>query len=135
MDAPRNVVRVQRDGPYVATGRFVLLTPSGPRERETLVLCRCGLSRNKPFCDGAHVRGGFSDPAMLGPDPAADIVGDGPVIITVRPNGPLRCDGPLAVEDLAGRQARSQTTVLCRCGGSATKPYCDGSHKRNGFTA
>ena len=135
MDAPRNVVRVQRDGPYVATGRFVLVTAAGRRERETLVLCRCGLSCNKPFCDGAHVRGGFADPALLAPEQPADVAGDAPVTITLRPNGPLRCEGPLAVEDLTGRQARSQTTVLCRCGGSATKPYCDGSHKRNGFTA
>jgi len=27
----------------------------------------------------------------------------------------------------------SEVVVLCRCGGSATKPFCDGTHKRNGF--
>jgi CDGSH-type Zn-finger protein len=128
------VVRLQRDGPYVATGRFVLLTPTGPRERATLVLCRCGLSANKPYCDGAHARAGFADPALLEPVPPASVAEDAPVTVTPRHNGPLRCEGPLIVEDLVGRRAASAMTVLCRCGGSATRPYCDGSHKRNGFT-
>lgn len=132
--AMHNVVRLQRDGPYIATGRFVLLGPNGPRERATLVLCRCGLSANKPYCDGTHVHGGFTEPARLEaatPDP---LEADGPVTITVRPGGPLRCEGPLIIEDLRGGRASGTKTVLCRCGGSATKPYCDGSHKRNGFT-
>ena len=135
MSEPGNIVRLQRDGPYVATGRFVLLTPTGPRERATLVLCRCGLSANKPYCDGAHVRAGFADPALLEPEAPAGVAEDAPVTVTPRPNGPFRCEGPLIVEDLAGRRAAATKTVLCRCGGSATKPYCDGSHKRNGFTA
>ncbi|MEO8503348.1 MAG: CDGSH iron-sulfur domain-containing protein [Acidobacteriota bacterium] len=57
--------------------------------------------------------------------------------ITVRNNGPLRVEGEnLLITDetgalfgLAGRTVVS----LCRCGGSETKPFCDGSHNRNGF--
>ena len=133
MDEPRNVVRVQRDGPYIATGRFVLATPAGPRERATLVLCRCGLSAHQPYCDGAHVRGGFADPARLGTPVQSPVEGNGPVTITARPNGPLRCEGPLVVEDLGGQRFIAGLTFLCRCGGSGAKPFCDGSHKRNGF--
>jgi CDGSH-type Zn-finger protein len=57
------------------------------------------------------------------------------VTITVRPNGPLRIDDPNGVVevvdlegnkfDLTGKPAFS----LCRCGASANKPFCDGSHK------
>ena len=51
-------------------------------------------------------------------------------------NGPLRIEGDFEIVDpqgkafgLAGRTALS----LCRCGHSANKPFCDGSHKRVGF--
>ena len=56
--------------------------------------------------------------------------------ITVSPNGPLRISGNFIIKDaqgkdfdLAGRIAIS----LCRCGFSENKPFCDGSHARNGF--
>lgn len=61
------------------------------------------------------------------------------VKITVRPNGPYRVEAPEgSVElvdvngtqfDLTGKAAFS----LCRCGGSANKPFCDGTHSRIGF--
>jgi CDGSH-type Zn-finger protein len=58
--------------------------------------------------------------------------------ITVRNNGPLRLEGDITLLDesgkpwgLAGRTAIS----LCRCGQSANKPFCDGSHNRVGFAA
>ena len=63
------------------------------------------------------------------------------VTITVRKNGPLRIDDPNGVVemvdmdgnkyDLTGKTAFS----LCRCGGSANRPFCDGAHKTNGFQA
>jgi CDGSH-type Zn-finger protein len=56
--------------------------------------------------------------------------------ITVIHNGPIRIEGDFGILDpagvnfgLAGRTAIS----LCRCGHSANKPFCDGSHKRSGF--
>jgi CDGSH-type Zn-finger protein len=59
-----------------------------------------------------------------------------PAKITVRNNGPLRVEGDFAILDpqgqaygLGGRVAVS----LCRCGFSANKPFCDGSHKTSGF--
>jgi CDGSH-type Zn-finger protein len=61
------------------------------------------------------------------------------VKITVRPNGPYRVEAPEgAVElvdangtkyNLAGKTAFS----LCRCGGSVSKPFCDGTHSKIGF--
>ena len=59
------------------------------------------------------------------------------VKITVNNNGPLRVEGEIEVVDpsgaafgLAGRTVIS----LCRCGHSANKPFCDGSHRRVEFT-
>jgi CDGSH-type Zn-finger protein len=59
----------------------------------------------------------------------------GTLTIAPIPNGPNRCDGPLTIQDIDGREASAMTTFLCRCGGSRRKPYCDGIHKKNGFAA
>lgn len=60
-----------------------------------------------------------------------------PVETTVepRPNGPLFVRGRVRIVGADGEVVREDTRVaLCRCGGSANKPFCDGSHRRNGFT-
>ena len=56
--------------------------------------------------------------------------------INVQSNGPIRIEGEFEILDpngaafgLAGRTVIS----LCRCGQSANKPFCDGSHNRTGF--
>jgi uncharacterized Fe-S cluster protein YjdI len=55
--------------------------------------------------------------------------------IDPRPNGPLFLRGRLQIVDDDGEVVREDTRVaLCRCGGSANKPFCDGTHRRNGFT-
>jgi len=63
--------------------------------------------------------------------------------ITPKVNGPLIVAGPCRIITPDGRELRppprkdgtpAQVIVLCRCGGSATKPFCDGTHKRIGFT-
>jgi uncharacterized Fe-S cluster protein YjdI len=52
-----------------------------------------------------------------------------------RPNGPLFVRGHVRIVGDDGAVIREDTRVaLCRCGGSANKPFCDGSHRRNGFT-
>ena len=63
------------------------------------------------------------------------------VKITVKKNGPYRVEDPENLielvdsegnkYDLTGKPAYS----LCRCGGSITKPFCDGTHSRIGFQA
>lgn len=56
------------------------------------------------------------------------------VRIEVRANGPLVLHGRCTIARLDGtKDEREGKTSLCRCGGSANKPYCDGSHKTNGF--
>lgn len=49
-------------------------------------------------------------------------------------NGPLLVYGNVSVKDISGNITRkNNVTAFCRCGGSASKPFCDGSHKKNGF--
>ena len=51
-----------------------------------------------------------------------------------QPDGPLKLSGALELVSGTGRTINRVTEAyLCRCGASANKPYCDGSHKRIGF--
>ncbi len=56
--------------------------------------------------------------------------------IKVRESGPYLVTGTVTLTDADGTPyPASGTFALCRCGGSQTKPFCDGTHKTNGFTA
>lgn len=66
------------------------------------------------------------------------------VKITVRPNGPFRVEAPIGAVDLVdangvpfdlGAKVKDGKLAfsLCRCGGSVTKPFCDGTHSKIGF--
>lgn len=59
------------DGPLLMRGRIQIVDRQGNlvREDTRVALCRCGHSRNKPFCDDSHYRVGFRshDPAFDGP--------------------------------------------------------------------
>lgn len=169
-----------------------------------VALCRCGGSKNKPFCDGTHGTNGFSDRKLadgasdrrvayrgkritifdnralcahagyctdglkkvfrLGDEPWVDPDGAATeeIVATVRkcPSGALSYstdgaegapperapqvlvtdNGPYAVSGgvelmnvQLGDGASREHYTLCRCGASANKPFCDGSHWRVGF--
>jgi CDGSH-type Zn-finger protein len=55
------------------------------------------------------------------------------VKIVVRPNGPYLVQGEFTIVDENGNEMQPLKAALCRCGGSVTKPYCDGTHSRIGF--
>lgn len=59
------------------------------------------------------------------------------VRITVRPDGPYLVKGPITLVDGEGNafQVEKEVIALCRCGGSTTKPFCDGTHSKIGFDA
>jgi CDGSH-type Zn-finger protein len=211
---------VTKNGPYVVTGAVPLALQSivpdeqgsswdwkqgkkfegGPK----YALCRCGASKNKPFCDGTHVAIGFDGEETASRAPYAEQAEktEGPTLdlsdaedlcvgarfcdargkiwnliekiddpearaLAIReanhcPSGrlvvhdrktrkpieeplppsigivedpPMRCSGPLwvrggiAIHSADGEPYEKRNRVtLCRCGGSANKPYCDGSH-------
>jgi CDGSH-type Zn-finger protein len=58
-------ISVRKHGPYLVKGVVQLKHADGrPIEHgETFVLCRCGHSASKPFCDGSHKPVGFNDKA------------------------------------------------------------------------
>lgn len=56
-----------------------------------------------------------------------------PVTITVLPDGPLEVSGPVRIVGADGTVKDADRDWLCRCGQSAKKPFCDGSHKKAGF--
>lgn len=131
--APRvNVVRVLENGPLAFHGELDI-QGHGKEFRGTL--CRCGLSAHKPFCDGSHTRGFQASGEPAAAQSEALAVRGGPLSITPTPNGPLGVTGPLEIVSGTGRTLnRTQRVFLCRCGASGNKPYCDGSHKKVGFS-
>jgi CDGSH-type Zn-finger protein/uncharacterized Fe-S cluster protein YjdI len=127
-----NTARVRENGPLALHGELRIAgQPVGLRA----TLCRCGASKNKPYCDGSHVAAEFvatGEPATK--ESAALERRDGPLEITPTPDGPLEVAGNVEMISGTGRTIlRATKTWLCRCGGSANKPYCDGSHRKLGF--
>lgn len=61
------------------------------------------------------------------------------VTIRCRPDGPYVIEGPVRVVDAQGNPFPLPTDkpllALCRCGHSAKRPFCDGSHKQCGFSS
>jgi CDGSH-type Zn-finger protein/uncharacterized Fe-S cluster protein YjdI len=129
---PVNVLRVRENGPY-AVHATVDLAGYGPCLRATL--CRCGKSANKPFCDNTHREVAFigtGEPATIESNPLE--ARDGTLHIEPLANGPLQIVGNLEICSGTGRTvSRVENVRLCRCGSSANKPFCDGTHARIGF--
>ena len=220
MERPVPHIEVQAHGPYEVTGdipirpRRVVRTQAGEavtwtfddelEHPATYYLCRCGQSRNKPFCDGSHAFELFEgtetaptstyderaerhegpevvvsvDPQMCHhsrfckyeltnyfetipqagdieklsmlvgmvercPSGALSIEVNGSVVepllhqqISPVENGPLLVSGAIEVSRADDEPMEVRHRVaLCRCGDSANKPLCDGSHLSNGFEA
>jgi len=130
---PVNLISVREGGPYAI--RADIRLDGAPAVSHRLTLCRCGASKSKPFCDGSHHEVNF---AASGEPPTgkADMlpVRDGPLAIDPETDGPLQVRGNMEIISGTGRVvARMESARLCRCGGSNTKPFCDGSHARIGF--
>ena len=134
-----NVMRLAEDGPLYVHGRVKLTLPGegDPVNETRLALCRCGASKNKPFCDNSHLETEFKDAGMLGDGRLGEVETEGEDLeISLVPNGPILIRGSLRLLDAAGEQPMEGTKgALCRCGASQHKPYCDGSHTAIGFEA
>jgi CDGSH-type Zn-finger protein/uncharacterized Fe-S cluster protein YjdI len=119
-----NILNVRENGPYAIHASLEI---AGQPEGFRATLCRCGQSKNKPFCDGSHVAAKF----VASGEPATGSVEP----LTVR-NGPLAVSGNLEACSGTGRTiAKLVEARLCRCGQSQNKPYCDMSYLAAGFEA
>jgi len=195
-------IEERENGPLIAKA-VTSITGEDGEEIETKPvrgLCRCGHSKNKPFCDGSHNDAGFksrggepagrdrlityegaeisitynprlcshaAECARIAPNvfdsskkpwvqldngtvdeiravvaacpSGAFALADGSHIIAdraeieVEKDGPLWVTGPKIEVSSAGEGASAEKYVLCRCGLSGNKPFCDGTHKDKGW--
>lgn len=207
MSDERPTIEERENGPLVVKGASSIARTDGkPVEAKPLmVLCRCGGSGNKPFCDGTHRKNGFQsrggepagrdrviayegaeatvyfnpricahaaecgriaghvfdDTAKPWVQPDKGRLSEVELVIAACPSGALRMSAPGGAPEhrlpdraqitvqkngpywvagiappapLAAEGASETKYVLCRCGKSGNKPFCDGSHRAAGWT-
>jgi CDGSH-type Zn-finger protein/uncharacterized Fe-S cluster protein YjdI len=135
-----NSITVAADGPLYCRGQVRILDGGGNQllESTRIALCRCGASKNKPYCDGSHDGIAFEDDGNVS-DPTSVALEENEGVsleVSCFDNGPFGVSGKLKMVDAFGdTAAQGNSTYLCRCGGSSNKPFCDGTHKRIGFVS
>jgi CDGSH-type Zn-finger protein/uncharacterized Fe-S cluster protein YjdI len=134
-----NVLRLRENGPLAFLADLRVIGPDGvvDDQHHRATLCRCGASKNKPWCDNSHHDIAF---AATGEPPSKEsqrlAERNGPLTVTPQKDGPLQVEGNLEICCGTGRTIdRTTKTWLCRCGHSQNKPFCDGSHRKVGFKA
>ena len=136
--APDNTAHIANDGPVYLSGDLSIngVPDDMPGVKRRAALCRCGASKNKPFCDNSHRDIGFKDAGAVGEAGTELAEADGELAVQAFQDGPLELKGNLTLHAGSGRKAwQGRKVYLCRCGASKNKPFCDGSHKDAGFKA
>jgi CDGSH-type Zn-finger protein/uncharacterized Fe-S cluster protein YjdI len=134
----RNTVVVSNNGPLYLRGELEIEGAANdmPGVRFRAALCRCGASKNKPYCDNSHEEAGFVDRGAIGERGDGCEAPVGPVKVQLAKDGPILISGNVEMIAGTGRVAwRGTKAALCRCGASNNKPFCDGSHRGAGFTS
>jgi CDGSH-type Zn-finger protein len=130
-----NEALVTNGGPLQITGNITLVKEDGSVQYANhLTLCRCGSSKSKPTCDGQHLEREFLNSGKI--SEASEIpASQRPSKITISciKDGPITFRGRLRLHNQFGQECVKMRGSLCRCGQSANKPFCDGSHERVGF--
>lgn len=137
-----NTIMVIYNGPLFVRGDIDIegAPDNMPGVAFRVALCRCGQSKNKPFCDNSHEEAHFQDYGAVGEKGEKGEKGEalmskgGKLSIKPLKNGPLLLSGSVTIKASSGRVAwEGHNVALCRCGASKNKPFCDGSHKEAGF--
>ena len=126
---------VTNGGPLQLTGNLTLVHDDGTVQYANhLTLCRCGHSGSKPNCDGQHLDMEFLNPGKI--SEASEIAASqrpSKLTLSCIKDGPITFRGRLRLHNQFGQECVKMRGSLCRCGQSASKPFCDGSHTRTGF--
>lgn len=136
-----NSIMVRPDGPLVCKGDIAITLVNAEGELiltdNEFALCRCGLSKNKPYCDGTHKTEGIKMAQSFSDERGEDIKEiEGTLTITVKNNAMYSINGPVTIFSRDGLSKTTRTkAALCRCGQSEKKPFCDAKHKKCGFVA
>jgi CDGSH-type Zn-finger protein/uncharacterized Fe-S cluster protein YjdI len=130
-----NSIRPQPNSALYVRGDITLQHADGSQEHATrLTLCRCGHSKNQPFCDHSHQQVTFQDAGVLGESNLSETVLDTNQVLELHPapNGPLLVRGAFALRSASHDHiVYGAKAALCRCGRSDNKPFCDGSHTQH----
>lgn len=137
----QNVISIEEDGPIYIHGNIVIRDMEGNivLKDTRVAMCRCGASKNKPLCDNSHMSADFQapdtyDPERLRTDPVKGEGGE--LSIKLFDNAPFLVEGNYTLKsETTGAEICSKKMSFCRCGGSESKPFCDGTHKKIGFTS
>ena len=133
---------VRPNGPLICKGDTDIVLQNADEELilkdKEFALCRCGLSKNKPFCDGTHKSIDSKVPQSFVDEREEDITGlignNENLTITVKDNAMYSVNGAVTIFSRDGLYKTTRTkAALCRCGHSEKKPFCDTRHKKCGF--
>ncbi|MCH7636608.1 MAG: CDGSH iron-sulfur domain-containing protein [Proteobacteria bacterium] len=133
---PENSVHVAYNGPLFLRGDLSIddAPSDAPGLKFRAALCRCGKSRNKPYCDNSHEKDEFRDYGAVGESGDDNASRGGTLNVQPIKDGPLVCKGNVTIFNSSGRESfHGAQVVLCRCGASNNKPFCDGQHVKIGF--
>ena len=133
-----NTITVVYGGPLLVRGDLAIegAPADSPGLNFRASLCRCGLSKNKPFCDNSHKQSDFDDAGVISDNGKPLEETGGPLAISLKENGPLFISGNVRIVAADGSSAWEGTkTALCRCGMSKNKPFCDGTHRAEQWQA
>ena len=133
-----NTITVVYGGPLLVRGDLTIegAPADSPGLNFRASLCRCGMSKNKPYCDNSHKQSDFGDAGAISDSGKPLEETGGPLAISLRENGPLFISGNVRIVAADGSSTWEGTkTALCRCGMSKNKPFCDGTHRAEQWQA
>lgn len=134
-----NTISITANGPHYIHGNVEIYDDQNNLLlKDTRVgICRCGKSKILPLCDNTHSSNNFREKGLMKPTQGKTEKKPGPTALKIvwNPKGPLKLSGPMTIRTARDNVGfRGDTILLCGCGKSKNKPFCDGSHGKGLFS-